>query len=146
MVKYKGKTFNFINGVWVTSLNGNEIFVVNDPTLLNDIDLGGFNLKAFSKVYLSSDPQYGLNTILNSLKGVNTILGVNFVNSCFEDSDVCKDLPIKKCGDDTINLGVIEIHINEENKVEKKNNCLKIDGNTEFLGKVIDKIILDTLI
>lgn len=141
--KYKDKKFTLVNNLWVTYIDGKELVLVNDPNSLNDINLDGYNLKYVNKVYLSRDPEYSLNNELGILR---SNLNIIFVDSCFEDLEGCKDLPLKKCEDATYNIGVIEIIIDDKNSVYKNGSCLKINGDYNFISRVTDKIILNTLI
>ncbi|MEK6952898.1 MAG: hypothetical protein AABX29_07840 [Nanoarchaeota archaeon] len=145
-VDFKGKTFNLVNGAWKTYLDGKEVVVINDPSTLSEIDIDGFNLRKYGKVYISKSQSINLNNELMALGNIRSILGTSFMDSCFEDVEGCETLPLKKCSDATNNIGVIEIYVNEENIVENDLNCLIINGNYQFVGEVIDKLVLETLI
>jgi|SRR3989344_6189783 len=145
-VDFKGKSFNLVNGLWRTYLDGKEIAVINDPSTLKEIELNGFNLRKYNKVYLSKDQSISLNNELMSLGNIRSFLGIIFADSCFEDVEGCENIPLKKCIDSTDNVGVIEIYVNEENMVENESNCLRIKGDYQFIGEVIDKLVLETLI
>lgn len=145
-VDFNGKSFNLVNGLWRTYLDGKEIAVINDPSTLNDIELNGFNLRKYNKVYLSKNQAISLNNELMSLGNIRSFLGIIFADSCFEDAEGCENLPLKKCSDSTDNTVVIEIYVNEENTVENDLNCLRIKGNYQFIGEAIDKLVLETLI
>lgn len=145
-IKYKDKKFTLVNSLWVTYIDGKELVIVNDPNYLDDVNLEGYNLKYINKVYLSKDPKYNLNNELGILLGIRSFLNIIFVDSCFEDLEGCENLPLTKCEDATFNIGVIEISINNTNYVKRNGSCLKITGDSDFIVKIIDKIVLETLL
>jgi len=146
IVKYKENKFNLVNNLWVTYVNDKALTIKNDPSLLNEINLDRFNLKPFGKIYLSRDPNVNLNYELSGLNNLESFSNILLVDSCFEELEGCENLPLKKCGDAVNGIGVIEISLENENSVKRDKDCLKIHGNSDFISKVIDKILLDTVL
>ena len=143
--EYKGHKFRSVNNVWVTNINGNEVVIFNDPNSL-DIDIDGFTTKSINKLYLSRNPP---GSITNELRGLGNLIpfsGIGLVDSCFEDIEGCEDFPLKSCADAISDVGVFEVKISENNKIERSGNCLKIEGDRVFIIKVIDRVILDALL
>lgn len=148
-IKYKGYKFVNINENWVADVNKEKVFVSERPDLLTNIstpDLSLGYLNSMDKIYLSLNPEEKLSSSLY-LFSLNILskLKTKLIEACIEDSEECKDLPLKTCDDATDRAFVIIIKRGSGN-YKYENNCLTIIGDNEYALRYLDKLALDLLI
>ncbi|MBS3171551.1 hypothetical protein J4449_02990 [Candidatus Woesearchaeota archaeon] len=144
---YKGLEFSNINNKWVYLLNNNPIPLSFDPELLQEQDITSpSELNSAGKIYVSSDQEESNNLIYQELNILTQLLIPKTVNSCFEDSEKCSKLPLKKC-EDAKDLNKVIIIKKENNKeIKYRDNCLEIKGSETEIIRFIDQLILSFLI
>jgi hypothetical protein len=103
-------------------------------------------LKESGKVYLSLNPDK-FNVVANIIslfeQNFGYLTGKEIVLSCIEDSEKCKDLPIKTCDDSDIFTKVLILDVDTTETINYKNGCLVIKSTQ--LDKYTEKIILELL-
>jgi hypothetical protein len=145
-VEYNGLEFSTAlnyNGWLATTETGQQIILTYSPEFLSEIELDKVNLKSFNekeKVYLSINPYETVQVALQDFQA-NIQFQARYVISCYEDNDVCKDLPLKTCDDATETIGIIVFKEAEKDSVSFEEDCLTIQGKD--LLKVTDKLVLD---
>jgi hypothetical protein len=126
---------------WRAYLDDGSLDLVYSPDSLN-LSLDSVNLAIFEsleKVYVSFNPEDDLGY---SLYDLERNLDLNqIVYACYEDSELCEDMPLKDCDDAIAGVGVIIFREGEEDKVTLDGTCLNIEGKD--LLKVTDKLLLD---
>lgn len=144
LIEYKGFKFIKTDLGWQTNVNNFQISILNSPNEINDIILNmpKESLKEISKVYISRNPKEYINNLDLFLQS-NLRQLVNTQIACNVDIEECKNLPLKSCNDIDNNTFIIMIKISDKNEFNFNNNCLNIRGNTVYLSKVIDKLILN---
>ena len=145
ILEYKGLKFTKTDSGWQTSINNFQVNTLNSPNELNDIILNipMESLKSVSKVYISRNPK-DYNKNLDLFLQANLRQLFNTQIACNIDIEECKNLPLKTCGDANDNTFVILIESGDKDMVNFNDNCLSIrNSNTLYLGKVIDKLILN---
>jgi len=141
-VEYNGLKFvQTQSGYLAYAENDVQVVVLSNPNEL-DVSLPVVDissLKGLSKVYIAFNPyEEYQNAIYDFTNNINL---ARAVSSCYEDNDLCVDLPIKTCEDVTLDMGVIVFKQDNETLLSLNNNCLTIQGKD--LLKVTDKLILD---
>ncbi len=142
-VEYNGLEFVETDGGWRANLEDeSEIYLIFNPGELEieeEFSVSFSSLLNSEKVYFSYDPskesQYAMYDLSRNFN-FNKI-----VYSCYEDSDLCTEMPLKTCDDASLDVGVVIFKVGEENKVSFEDNCLSIEGKS--LLNVVDKLILD---
>lgn len=148
-VKYEGYKFTQVNNNWVANINKQKVFVSERPDLLENISVPNLKLNylnSMSKIYLSMNPKDKLDSSLY-LFSLNVLSNLRspLTRACIDDSEECKEIPLKSCDDATANIFVIMIERGEENNLYK-DNCLSIKGNSEYILRYLDKLTLNLLI
>lgn len=141
---YKGVNFIRTQNSWLGYKDNKPIFLINNPSTLDNISIEINNLDLFSftaKNYISSIPEDGLaNSISYFFSKIK--LQRNPINACYKDTKSCKDLVIKTCDDATRTTGVIIFKYSNETKVNLSGTCLTFEGDNEDLIKHVDKLTL----
>ncbi|MEK6861858.1 MAG: hypothetical protein AABY07_07880 [Nanoarchaeota archaeon] len=143
ILEYKSIKFTGTDFGWQAKINNVDVTISNSPNDLEGINLGiqQDSFKELSKIYISRDPRkYIRNT--DFLLQANLRQIVNVQIACNVDVEECKDLPLKTCKDANTNNVVIVIEESTEDKVNFKDSCLEIKGNSIFISKVVDKLVL----
>ena len=140
-IEYGDLEFVQTSSGWKAYLEEGSLDLVYSPEFLN-LSLDSVNLGVFEyleKVYISFNPGDDLGY---SLYDLERNLDFNkVVYACYEDSELCEDLPLKDCADAVDGVGVIIFKEGEEDKVSLEGSCLNIEGKD--LLKVTDKLLLD---
>jgi len=122
--------------------DGKPILILSNPEELKELETDNIkinSLKRLSKIYISINPY---DNYQNALYDFNNIeLFPPQVTSCYEDNDLCAELPLKTCEDATESIGVIIFKQDNETVLSLDDNCLTIQGKD--LLKITDKLILD---
>ncbi|RME55471.1 hypothetical protein D6777_00420 [Candidatus Woesearchaeota archaeon] len=143
---YQGKKFiRTENNLWTTYLPNKQLTIISNPKDLENISINYIPLNilnSMQKIYLSINPKDRNQEALYELKR-NIPLSPLVVTACYEDNELCTELPLKSCEDATDNIGVILLKESNLTKVEFKNNCLTIQGKE--LVKLVDKITLQQI-
>ena len=147
-VKYKDIKFTRNNqGFWTTRINGQLIYLFNNPKELGNISKTNIKiskLNNFKKIYLTSDSSESIDTLIAGFKiNILPLITTTIRPACFVDINSCKDVPLKNCSNADQDIGIILIKKSNINKIEYTNNCLIIQGNSEELQKIIDKWTLE---
>ena len=146
-VKINGNTFRQQGAGWVTFLNDKRIIVTTDPRNLQESnvpDISFTDLNKYPRIYLttnSSDyiPQEALFSLQN-----NIIPYTNKMNpACIEDSEQCKDLPLKNCLDSNQDELIIQLQSNENSLISFDSGCLLIQGDSLSMAEQIDALSLE---
>jgi len=147
--KYNGHMFRQSNQGWITYINDQPIIISQNPNLLNPISLPGLSLdqlNSANKRYFTINPADNLQL---SLAYFNQNFGPRLkstVIACIEDSEPCKDLPLKTCEDATLTEKVIQINLANESSMTYQNNCLHIQGQKQEIINFVDSLILQLLL
>lgn len=141
--EYNGLKFYQTNAGWTANLPNKKSITINtSPKELENISIDSINVKNLnylSKIYLSTNPyDTNRNALYDFQK--NIVLLPKLVSACYEDNDICANMPLKTCNDTTDSIGVIVVKEANQTKVELKDNCLTIQG--QDLLKIIDKLII----
>jgi len=135
-IEYNGYKFVEVQGGWQTYKNNNLVFIVNDPSELEDIPVDDIYFGAVEKIYLSYKDYIPGNFQLIPLP-VRPIL-----STYDEDFSIEQNIPVKTCSD--ASMGIIVIMIQEGDPAAKfDQNCLLLYGDEQELVKVVDKIVLN---
>lgn len=143
---YNGIEFNYINNKWIALVNNLQIPLSFDPEILGSQNITSVNeLNSAQKIYLSNN-QNLTNNIYQEVSIFTQLSSSKIINSCYEDSEACKKLPVKTCNDAKDLNKVIIIKKENKTNIRYLNNCLEIIGNEIEIVKFIDQLILDLLI
>ena len=133
VIKYKGYTFNNVNGKWILDLNGEPVSFDYLPNELSEIYAE--NLLFSSKVYVAIDPNDNINNyFIQRIKAILQYKGILAVDACIKEEG-CGDIPIVSCNE---GKDIIVIKKDIESKIYKKGSCLVFEGDNEGLIKDID--------
>ncbi len=138
-IEYNGLKFVNSGQGWI-AYNGEEKIVIwTDPRELEnyDVDISGFG--DLTKVYLSVNPSEDIKYAVNDLEKNLEFKQLSL--ACYEDSELCAEMPLKNCEDATAYTGVIVLKEANETKVYLEGNCLTIEG--ENLLKIVDGVVVE---
>ena len=142
-IEYNGLEFSQTNDGWRAYLDDDSaIYLVFNPEELvieEEFSISFSTLSNSEKVYFSYDPSQESQYAMYDLS--RNFVFQKIVYSCYEDSDLCTDMPLKTCDDATNNVGVVVFKVADENSVSLEDNCLSIEGKS--LLNVVDKLVLD---
>lgn len=143
IIEYNGLKFIETSSSYIANKENRQIQIITNPKDLKDIQTQKINLNtlnSLSKIYISLNPYSSYQTALYDFyRNIN--LAPLKIDACYEDSELCSNLPIKTCADATSTIGVIIFKEANETLVSLNSNCLIIQGKD--LLKVTDKLILD---
>ena len=134
------------NGYEAELSDGSVLSLIYDPSQLDDVGDASIvgSLASFvyvEKVYLSSDLNASnLDYALYDFQR-NVALPSSVSLACYEEGELCEDLPLKTCEDASESVGVIVWKEAEETSVSLVDNCLTIEGKN--LLKVTDKLLIE---
>lgn len=144
--EYKGNRYIAQGNGWLTYIENKPIVLSYGPVDLEQIN-PGFDLNQIvfaDKVYLSFNPAENIQrAIIDLTKNIN--FNKPLINSCFSDSELCANLPLKTCEDASIDTVVILLKESNKTEISFENNCLAIEGESDFIIRVIDKLVLTSL-
>lgn len=146
---YHGVKFVNTESGWVGYAGNNVVSLPYNPKELEnitDLDLSMFGF--LEKVYLSTDnPSLSYQSI--SYFKSKVLLGPTTVLSCLPSASKvsgCDNLPLKDCKSANDKVGVIIFKISDISSSSfVSSSCLSIEGDSEFMKKVIDKTALKSL-
>lgn len=138
-VEYNGLKFVNTGEGWVAYNNEEKIVIWTDPRELEDynVDISGFEI--LNKVYLSLNLEENIRYAVNDLEKNFEFKQLSL--ACFEDNELCAEMPLKTCEDATAYTGVIVLKESNETKVSLDGNCLTIEG--EDLLKIVDGVVVE---
>ena len=138
-VEVNGLKFMDTGEGWLAHNNDARIMIWSDPREVESygVDISGF--ESLTKVYLSVDPSQNLKYAVNDLE--RNFGFEQLALACYEDSELCKEMPLKTCEDVTTYIGVIILREANETKVSLDGNCLIIEG--EDLLKIVDGMVVE---
>ena len=143
---FNGIEFKNINNRWVTLVNNNQIALSFDPEIIGKQDILNIQeLNSGEKIYFSTDQNSTDQRIYQEINSLTALLKPKAVNSCYEDSEKCKTLPLKTCNDAKGLNKVIIIKKQKITNIKYNNNCLEIIGTETEIIKFIDQLILSLL-
>jgi len=147
-VEYHGVSFVQTSLGWLGYTEDEQrIIILTNPEELKDISLDSSasfaSFKDAAKVYVSFHPEDDISGALQDFQQ-NVVLSGYVTVACYEDSELCSELPIKNCNDATDTVGVILFQEAEENLVIFEGNCLTIQGKNLLM--LTDKLILDSYV
>tara|TARA_Y100000310_G_scaffold325241_1_gene388439 strand:+ start:982 stop:1554 length:573 start_codon:yes stop_codon:yes gene_type:complete len=140
-IEYEGLEFFQTSEGWEAYSVEDSITLVSNPETLN-LSLDYVNLGVFEyleKVYISTNLEDDIGYAMYDLE--RNLDFIKIVYACYEDSELCEDMPLKDCDDAVDGVGVIIFKEGEEDKVTQDGTCLNIEGKD--LLKVTDNLILD---
>ena len=142
-VEYNGLEFIETSEGWRAYLDDDSaIYLFFNPEELiieEEFSISFSSLSNSEKVYFSYNPEDEVQYAMYDLS--RNFVFQKIVYSCYEDGDLCADMPLKTCEDATVNVGVVVFKVADENKVSLEDNCLSIEEKS--LLNVVDKLILD---
>jgi hypothetical protein len=143
-VEYKGLTFVQTDSGWMAYANDEDkIILANNPLELNEsFEKVSYSFKMLGKVYLSISPYDNVRGAVQELER-NGFLSQQqrVVMACYEDSEACKEMPLKTCEDAAESVGVMVLKEANETSVTLEGNCLTVEGKN--LLNIVDKFIVD---
>lgn len=145
-VEYQGLKFIETNQGWQAYTKDDvKILLLTDPGELENVSFADVSLSFLTslqiqKIYLSFDPEADVSGALYDFQR-NIALPASLIAACYEESELCKDSPIKTCADATLNTAVILFKEANETAVTLEGNCLTVEGKN--LLSVVDKLIVD---
>jgi len=143
-VEINGLSFVQTNYGWQAyTSDETRVLITTSPEYLEEdiitVDFSEFN--SLNKVYYSVDPyDSSLSAALYDFEQNVKIL-VTTSTACYEDSEVCEELPIKTCEDASEEVGIILFKEADETEVSFENNCLTIQGKN--LLTLVDTLIVN---
>lgn len=141
IVKYKD--FKFIRAEKGWQLKDSSLVTTYLPSDVENISSESFDINDFKKktylIAITSTEKTAANEIANAFWNVFQNMQLACSRSD-ENESFCSDLPIKECSDNNEEL-IIQIEEMENQSFEKKDNCIIIRGNEEYLIKSSDMII-----
>lgn len=150
--EYKGIDFRFdkTSNQWVGFKDKDKISFYNNPEELAAINLDINLLQKISqsnKIYLSYNPQDGLQNSINFLRAnLAAFFQKQISIACKEDQEGCEELPLKTCEDSKQDIIIFEISLSEQKENSLSNNCLKIHGDEDYIVKITEKIRMDLIL
>ena len=147
-VEYQGITFTQTNYGWQGYTDEDErILILTNPQELEGVPLpSGISfsyLEHLPKVYVSFNPENDMSSVLQDFQA-NVRASGYLTAACYEDSELCSELPIKTCVDASESVGVVLFQYAEEDSVTLEGNCLTIQGKNLLM--LTDKLILDSYV
>lgn len=143
-VEYKGLKFLETNIGWQAYTEENKrILILSDPRDLEEVSFDEVSLdflKNMQKIYLSVNPSDDISSILYDFQR-NVDFSGSYVAACYEESELCAELPIKSCLDASANTAVVIFKEAEEDFINIEGNCLTIQGKNLLI--LTDRLILD---
>tara|TARA_Y100000310_G_C20683607_1_gene817599 strand:+ start:499 stop:1077 length:579 start_codon:yes stop_codon:yes gene_type:complete len=143
-VEFDGMKFVDSGYGWQTYIGESKVTISSYPLDLENVsidDVSFSSLNLMGKLYFSINPYDSYQQAVYDFQA-NIDLFPNVVYSCYEDNDLCSDMPLKDCDDAMDGTGVVIFReTNSSDFVEFSGNCLVIEGKD--LLKVTDKLILD---
>ena len=143
---FNGIEFQNINNRWV-SVDNNQIALFFDPEIIGKQNVLNIQkLNSGEKIYFSTDQNSTDNQrIYQEINSLTALLKPRAVNSCYEDSEQCRTLPLKTCEDAKDLNKVVVIKKEKITNISYNNNCLEITGTETDIVKFIDQLILGLL-
>ncbi len=145
-VSYGEVDFVQSNYGWLSYIGDSTVIIASNPLELNNVSLdfsddlvGIDNLKSKSKVYVSYNPMDDNRAAISGFFN-NIDLGYE-VFACYEDNELCAEMPLKDCDDVDDSIGVIIFKEAENDRVEFVDGCMVIEG--EDLLTLTDKMVVD---
>jgi hypothetical protein len=145
-VSYNDIDFVQTNYGWLAYMGDSSVIVTSDPGALSNVSLdftdalyGIDTLKGKSKVYVSYNPIESSRQAITDFFN-NIDLGYE-VFACFEDNELCAEMPLKDCDDVDDETGVIIFKEAEEDNVYFEEGCFVVEG--EDLLTITDKLVVD---
>jgi len=144
--EYKGIEFAKTDAGFIAHRGTHRIFIKNNPSDLENMSIptaSPRNLIGSSKIYLSYDSLVHRSAVRIFLQNYkyNSLM----VESCPEDNELCKDLPLRDCSDAGDGVGVVLFQQSNISKAFYQNkNCLIIQGKE--LDKIVEKMVLEDLL
>lgn len=143
-VEFNGFTFIQTNQGWQTFTDDEKrILLLSDPRELENVSLSSVSLDFLSslgKIYLSFNPEQDVSGALYDFQN-NIEFSGSLVAACYEESELCADVPIKSCVDVGLGTGVVIFQEANESSVVVEGNCVTLQGKS--LLEVTDRLILD---
>ena len=143
VINYKDKKFQLINNLWVTEIDGVQVFVLNDPNTLESIDVPTLPLQ-HGKIYVGLPPG---NTTSEEYDFVSQrmtytlgLRNVNAVPACSYDDIDCPDVPIIDCQKNIPSIVFVESNLTS---VYEQESCIIVEGDFIYLDMFIDKLTLE---
>lgn len=136
-------------GFWVAYVNSNQVGLAYSPSELenvSDVDFSSFN--SLDKIYLSTDNPLANYKAMDYFKKRLPLSPAKTLACTPESENVtdCDQLPLKDCNDADAGTGVVIFKRSENfTKSFVSNTCLVLEGEPEYIGKVIDKSMLKML-
>ena len=142
---FKEREFVRENDRWTTDFNGNKISILINPELLREEAIDFNKLRQSEKVYVSLNPKNDISLIGSEINLFLQMLNKKLILSCYEDSEECKNLPLRTCKDATSLNNVILVKLNNQSKFEFNQNCLQIEGSEKEIATYVDSLIVSLL-
>lgn len=135
-VEYNGYKFSKVDEGWVTYKNDNQIFIINNPEDLKEIQIDDVYFGTVKKIYVSYKDYVPLN--LNLIPFPVQPIAASYD----EEVSMSENIPLKDCGD--ADQDTMVIIIQEGVPISRLDqNCLIMQGDKTELIKIVDKIILN---
>ncbi|MAG45303.1 MAG: hypothetical protein CMH63_00840 [Nanoarchaeota archaeon] len=144
-VKFKNTKFKQVNNLWVTYKDKEKITITSQPDYLESIQVPDISLSDINKqkIYFTTNPEDAIPR--DALLDIQTNI-VPKLNSlaiaCTQDSELCKDLPLKTCSDASPSNPIIQLQITETPSITFNNNCLLIQSPRDSFTMYVDALIL----
>ena len=145
-VAYGDTEFVQSNYGWLAYYSDSSVIITSNPVELNNISLDfsdhlyGIDALMFEeKVYVSFNPIEDSRQAITDFFN-NIDLGYE-VFACFEDNELCTDMPLKTCDDVDDDTGVIVFREAEVDSVTYEGGCMIVEG--EDLLTLTDKLVVD---
>ena len=155
---YNGYSFILADGLWWTEIpveKGSEVLLKVPlhfgPRDLTNVTISGELNEYFNQgesLYITIDPtirnQYyslGLSELsFNVVKGI----GRKPIAACTQEDSACEGREIVSCDNNTGNLPVVEIFVDEEveSNIEYDGSCIKITGHEYGIVRAVDLLLL----
>jgi len=124
---------------WVTYNGDDKIIIWTSPEELETYNVDISSFESLTKIYLSVNPEEDVRYALIDLYNNFEFQSVSV--ACYEDNELCSDMPLKTCEDATPYIGVIVLKEAVETKVYLDGNCLTIEG--QDLLKIVDGVVVE---
>lgn len=149
---YNGYSFIKADGLWWTEVQVKDkllkIPLHFGPKEVEEVKVVGTLTPEFNlgkKVYIAINPntQNKYYTLAISELSFNMAKGIDRIpiGSCTEENWACDNRTIVSCINNSDNLPVVELEIDEENKIELGGNCIKVSGQDYGIVKAIDRLL-----
>lgn len=134
-------TFKKTGAGWVTQINGRDMVFRYLPSELTEIDVPfTASFLQNNKVYLTRDSSKNYGTAERDIySNLKPILNLNL--ACTQDSEACRELPIKTCKDAGEQVTVILLEIATKQEVTSTDNCITVRGDAVYVSKAVDKLL-----